>query len=145
MDRYTLYKGKIEEIREVNPKCNIFVCPVLPTRCKQINDRIRIFNNLLLSDLIQCNMNIKFVNGLGEFVDMSTLTLKSVYHQTHKADGTVDSTGLHINRGAGIRLLVNCIKFAIFSCKRGGSKLVSGKSFSNAVKGGPDQPVSSRR
>ena len=26
---YKTYKGKFEEIRKLNPKCNLFVCPVL--------------------------------------------------------------------------------------------------------------------
>ena len=32
LDLYKLYKGKVEKFREFNPKGNIFICPVVPTK-----------------------------------------------------------------------------------------------------------------
>ena len=52
---YKQYKTKVSLIRKYNPKCKIFVCPVLPTKSHAINRRINIFNRFLHDDLIQCS------------------------------------------------------------------------------------------
>ena len=53
---YEKYKGKFEEIRKLNPKCQLFVCPVLPTRDQSINLCIVKFNKLIFSDLAKSNL-----------------------------------------------------------------------------------------
>ena len=69
MNTYQKYKGKLEKIRELNPRCNIFVCPVLPSRSQKINEKIFQFNGLLFDDLVKSSININLVRGLGEFLD----------------------------------------------------------------------------
>ena len=110
MNTYQKYKGKLEQIRELNPHCNIHVCPVLPSRSQTINNRIFQFNRLLFDDLVNCNININLVRGLGEFLDRGNL-LRSALH-----DQRTNEDVLHIN-GQGYRILVRCIKHTIFSSK----------------------------
>ena len=73
---YKKYKGKFEEVRKLNPKCKLFVCPVLPTRDQSINVRIVKFNKLIFSDLAKSNLYVSVVHGFAEFVDRSNGLLK---------------------------------------------------------------------
>ena len=67
------YKGKLEKIRELNPQCNIFFCPVLPSRSQKINEKIFQFIGLLFDDLVKSSININLERGLGEFLDRGNL------------------------------------------------------------------------
>ena len=78
---YQVYKGKFEEIRRLNSKCSIFVCPVLPSRKLEINQRIVQFNKLIFDDLMHSNLDLKVVNGFGAFVDNGGV-LRSALHDT---------------------------------------------------------------
>ena len=106
---YQKYKGKLEKMRELNPRCNIFVCPVLPSRSHNINRKIFQFNRLLFDDLVK-SVNVNLVRGLGEFLDHGNL-LRTKFH-----DQRTNEDVLHIN-DHGYRILVRCIKHAIFSSK----------------------------
>ena len=110
MNTYQKYKGKLEKIRELNPRCNIFVCLVLPSRSQKINEKIFQFNGLLFDDLVKSSININLVRGLGEFLDCGNL-LKNTLH-----DQWTNEDVLHIN-DYGYRILVKCIKHTIFSSK----------------------------
>ena len=107
---YKTYKGKLEEICKRSPKCNIFVCPVLPSRDHKINERIFEFNRLLFDDLVHSNLRISLVRGLNVFLDKH-FCLKAAFH-----DRRTDSDILHIN-GFGYSALVKCIKAAVFGAK----------------------------
>ena len=107
---YQVYKGKLEEIRQLNPRCNIFVCPVLPSRDQSINDKIFEFNRLLFDDLVHSGLRINLVRGLNVFLDKNFL-LKAAFH-----DKRTTSDVLHIN-GYGYSALVKCIKTALFGAK----------------------------
>ena len=120
---YKKYKGKLEEIRKLSPKCNIFVCPVLPSRDHKINDRIFEFNRLLFNDLVHSNLRINLVRGLNVFLDQNYL-LKYAFH-----DKRSDTDVLHINK-FGYSSLVKCIKTALFGAK---SKNQSGRTNSNGA------------
>lgn len=110
MEIYQKYKGKLEEIRRRSPRSNIFVCPVLPSRDHQINERVFEFNRLLFEDLVHSNLRISLVRGLNVFLDKNFL-LKSAFH-----DKRSDSDVLHINN-FGYSSLVRCIKTALFGAK----------------------------
>ena len=69
---YKKYKGKFEEIRKLNPKCKLFVCPVLPTRDQSINARIMQFNRLIFRDLAKSNLDVLVVHGFSDFVTVVT-------------------------------------------------------------------------
>ena len=120
---YKIYKGKLEKIRECNPKGNLFVCPVLPSRDRNINSRIVQFNRYLFNDLAKGDLNVQIVQGFGEFVDRDGF-LKGSLH-----DKRTDSDVLHINEN-GYRILVRQIKSAIFSLKQNKSKSRPGRPYS---------------
>ena len=123
MGTYKKYKGKLEQIRELNPRCNIYVCPVLPSRSHKINERIFEFNRLLFNDLVISNLKISLVRGLGDFLDRGNI-LRSALH-----DQRTNEDVLHIN-DQGYRILVKCIKHAIFSSKS--TKGSTGRTYANA-------------
>ncbi len=127
-ETYRVYKGKLEEIRKLNPRANLFVCPVLPTRDGDINKNIFKFNMLLRTDLTRCALKVKVVNGLLSFVDNQGL-LKTSLH-----DARTESDVLHIN-DAGYCMLVRHIKAAIFGNKFG-SKVHSSRPYSSAASDG---------
>ncbi len=131
-ETYRMYKGKLEEIQRLNPRANFFVCPVLPTRDRSINNRIFKFNRLLRSDLTRCTLKVKIVNGLGSFVDNQGL-LKINLH-----DARTESDVLHIN-DAGYSMLVGHVKAAIFGNKFS-SKVHSSKPYSRALSDGLPHP-----
>ena len=110
MNTYQTYKGKLEKMRELNPRCNIYVCPVLPSRSHKINEKIFQFNGLLFDDLVKSSINVNLVRGLGEFLDRGNL-LKTKLH-----DQRTNEHVLHINDHS-YRILVKCIKHTIFSSK----------------------------
>ena len=126
---YRRYKGKFEELRKSSPKCRLFVCPVLPTRSHDINNRVKKFNRFLFSDLAKSNINVTIVQGFADFVDHSNGLLKqSLFDKRNENDV------LHIN-GSGYRILVRCIKSAIFSSRNSqGSRLINRPAYSYAVR-----------
>ena len=125
---YRRYKGKFEEIRKINPKCRLFACPVLPTRDHVINNRVKQFNKLIFNDLAKSNCNVTVVHGFSDFVDHSTGLLRhSLFDKRSENDV------LHIN-DSGYRILVRCIKSAIFSAKSNqGNRLINHPSYSHVV------------
>ena len=126
---YKKYKGKFEEIRKLNPKFQLFVCPVLPTRDQSINLCIVKFNKLIFSDLAKSNLNVYVVHGFSEFVNRSNGPLK----QTHFEQRSENDV-LHINDN-GYRLLVRCIKSAIFTSRsQQGERLVGRPTYSQVVR-----------
>ncbi len=129
---YKVYKGKIEDIRKLNPRCNIFICPVLPSRSHIINKKILDFNRFLRSDLTKSELNVHIVDGFSQFVDREGL-LKSVFH-----DKRSQADDLHIN-DKGYCILVRCIKDAIFRNKLG-SKVHSSRLYSRALSDGLPGP-----
>ena len=58
-DFYQKYKAKLEQMIELNPRCNIYVCPVLPSRSHNINQNIFQLHRLLLDDLAGVNDLVK--------------------------------------------------------------------------------------
>ena len=134
LETYKTYKGKFVEIRKLNPKCNLFVCPVLPSRSRDINAKIVQFNKLLFSDLVQSNLKVNIVHGFGAFVDKVGI-LKDALHDKRTTEDV-----LHINE-TGYKILVKCIKTAIFDVKKTKSKFTTGRLYSNVTRGGPPNPV----
>ena len=128
LETYKTYKGKFEEIRKLNPKCNLFVCPVLPSRSRDINAKIVKFNKLLFSNLVQSNLKVNIVHGFGAFVDKIGI-LKDVLHDKRSTEDV-----LHINE-TGYKILVKCIKTAIFDVKKAKSKFTTGRLYSNVTRG----------
>ena len=127
---YRHYKGKLEQIRSLNPKCNLFVCPVLPTRCPDKNRKVKLFNDLIFSDLVQTNINVNLVEGFGYFYDRGNGLLREDLH-----DRRTDTDVLHIN-GKGYSILVRNIKTSIFRCKNQRGHRVGDRGHINTARGG---------
>lgn len=126
---YQAYKGKIEQIREMNKKCSLLVCPVLPSRDRSLNCKINDFNWYLINDLQHSdNLQAHIIQGFEEFADQSGV-LKSYLHDRRTPNDT-----LHIN-SKGYSILVKLIKQAIFKVKgiRNKNRSTTGRSFAHAV------------
>ena len=108
---YKKYKGKFGNMRKINPKFSIFVCPVHKTRYTSINDRVRKLNELIHNYLLKAGLKIYFVERFYSFVDYSSGLLKESFF-----DKWFETAVLHIN-DAGYCILVSCIKRAIRSSK----------------------------
>lgn len=123
---YKTLKGKVEQIRELNPKGNIFVCPVLPSRDKTLNGRINNFNHYIIHDLQRSDLKVNIVMGFQEFADYRGF-LKENMHDKRNATDT-----LHIN-DKGYCVLVKLIKQAIFGIKKNKLRVTAGRSFANVI------------
>ena len=125
---YSMYKGKILEIKKLNKSCNIFVVPVLPTKLINVNRKVTDFNGLIFRDLSQSCDSVSFVD-VSQFVDRRNgLLLESLSRSSEDA--------LHIS-SAGVGILVRLIKTCIFQRKRS-SKIRGSRSFSSIVSDRPD-------
>ena len=124
---YQCFKGKIEEIKEINKSCKIFVCPVLPSRDKNLNREINAYNKYLFSDLVHSHLSVNIVQGFDEFADYYGF-LKPALHDERNHNDV-----LHIN-GQGYCILVRLLKHAIFSVKT--NKGVTSRLFSHVVRPG---------
>ena len=132
-DLYKSYKLKIIQMRHLNPKAKILVCPVLPTKSSVINKRIFKFNNYICNDLMQSDLKILFVEGFIDFLDKQSHLLRN-----DLAVGDANDI-LHINHTKGVRLLVKLIKQTIFNAKK--SKTVDMRTYANVTRGGPANPI----
>ncbi len=124
----TLYKRKLEQIRHLNPKCKLFIVPVIPSRASKNTRKIGYFNHLIRNELVQYFPRLYVVSGTDELYDeQGTLA--------HKFDAN-DRTGLHLN-WKGVSVVVQRIKQCIFQVKKG-SRLQSNRLYSRAlITGGP--------
>ena len=134
---YKTYKGKFEEIRRIHPRCRLYVCPILPTRNTEVNSRVMKFNYYIRNDLLQSGLQVHFVEGFRQFVDMSNGLLKESLF-----DKRSDTDFLHIN-DAGYCILVSCIKATIYSSKEkmAQKRQVGRRSYSNVARNGLSRPV----
>ena len=60
------FKHKIDRIIELNPKVNVFIVPLLPTRSVTFNKSVRVFNNLIQSKIIECNYRCMVIDDIKE-------------------------------------------------------------------------------
>ena len=116
----------------INPRVNVFVCPLLPTRLFSGIDKINDFNSLIFNDLQFNNYNISIIEGFIDFVGEAHL-LDPKYS---RGEGDY----LHLN-GYGIKILANKIKTHIFNRKRGHSRTVAPElAYAKVVQRSPHSP-----
>ena len=135
---YNLYQSKVAEIRSLNPKCRIFVCPILPTKNHDLNRGALYFNKLIFEDLIKRDLNVQCVWGFDDFLDgdgsgLLSRNLSKEYNRHNQPDI------LHLNL-SGIRRLAGLIKQSVFSRFKGG-KVSERKAGSSRVNGRPYSEV----
>ena len=121
---YYEFKDNLFQIRKFNPKANIFVCPLLPTKSYSINRKVAMFNSLIVKDLLESDLGVTWISGANDFVGITG-------YLSEKLSFVGDQ--LHLNY-PGATILASMIKRAIYYRK--GSGLVSGVSY-GAVAGGP--------
>ena len=144
---YCTLKSKIKQIHKLSPKCNIFVCRLLPTKDRTLNEKVKSFNRLIYTDLLRTCSGVQVVGGFEKFAD----------HREMLADGlskTFDRQGypdlLHLNK-FGVRILASLIKHSIFFRLHGGidkrrrSGRLDGRLYSDAARNGPWNPPAPRR
>ena len=119
-------RDKLRAIRKLNPRCRLFVVPVLPSRNAAHVDRIRYFNRLICHELVQHLPRLFIVKNIHLFAEPRTGVLSRQYDITH------DRTGLHLNE-LGVRYLVSEIKECVFGAKKAGNRVHSNRLFSSAV------------
>ena len=109
---YQLYVSKIKEIRHINPKCKIYVCPILPTKNFELNQCALYFNNLIFTDLVEKDLGVQYVKGFNSFLerDHSGLLAQDLSRELDK-QGRQDF--LHLNL-SGTRMLARYIKQCVF-------------------------------
>ena len=125
-----LYRDKMQQIREFNPLCKLYVVPVIPSKSDTTNTNVGYFNNLVVNELVQHFSKLYIVWGTDQFVDNMTGRLSSRFNSAS------DSSGLHLNKVGMIRL-VRMIKDSIFDSKKFGSKVHSSRLYSSALRDGP--------
>ena len=126
------YRDKITEIRRLNKNCNIHIVPVIPTRSKNVNDKVRKFNEIVVYELVKYFPKLFIVGGTQEYADYNGFL-------SYKFAKNPDRSGLHLNK-FGISHLVRNIKHSIFEAKNRGSVVHSHRSFSDSVKFGMNFP-----
>jgi hypothetical protein len=102
---YVKFKHKIEQIRSLNKRCNIFVCPILPTKSEFYNRKATMFNRFLFDDLFSSSCGVMPVMGFDDFLDERTLLLSERL--------SFQGDALHLNVAGG-RILARHIKRAMF-------------------------------
>jgi hypothetical protein len=123
---YQVYKSKILDIQKLHPTCKLYICPVLPCKRQDVNNKIRVFNTFIFDDLIQTTFGVAVVQGFDQFLARNQeWSLSDALYKP-------DPTGLHIN-GGGTRLLVMLIKQCMYASKFDKGRISSNKTYRNAL------------
>ena len=137
---YIDFKTKISDIIQLNKRARIYISCLLPTKCQDINKKVKTFNSLLVNDLPLSFEYIKVVNHWQRFSGVSGLLTPGLSREFN-SHGEPDQ--LHLN-DSGLRLFSVVIKNALFLRKKsqergtgggagGGSVQQDSGSYSDAV------------
>ena len=138
-DCYANFRTKVEQIRQLNPKCNILICRLLPTKAPHLNSKVITFNRLIYNDLLRVCSSVQVVDGFIVFADNNELLAG---HLSKAVDKHGNPDLLHLNR-SGVRILAGLIKRCIFSRLHGGrdrrrqTSRVDGRLYSSVTRGMP--------
>ena len=139
-DLGNLLIDKIKQIKQLNPKCYVSVCPLLPTKSRDLNQKVNFFNYVLASNIASMGPGVQCVEGFHGFAEHDG-TLVGRLSKTLDRHGGLDV--LHLNP-FGARVLAGLIKRCIFfrlnrgvDRRRGPSNRVNGRPFSSVSSGPP--------
>ena len=139
-DLGNLLIDKIKQIKQLNPKCYVSVCPLLPTKSRDLNQKVNFFNYVLASNIASMGPGVQCVEGFHGFAEHDG-TLVGRLSKTLDRHGGLDM--LHLNP-FGARVLAGLIKRCIFfrlnrgvDRRRGPSNRVNGRPFSSVSSGPP--------
>ena len=131
---------KIKQIKQLNKKCSMHVCPLLPTKDFTLNKRVNYFNFLLFKDLASLKFDVQCVQGFQGFAEHDG---KLVRQLSKTLDKHNNPDMLHLNQ-YGARVLAGFIKRSIFlrlnrgvDKRKGPSSRVNGRPFSSVSSGPP--------
>lgn len=130
---YESFKSKVESICLHNRRAKILICPILPTKCPQLNMKATYFNHLIFSDSVRTNYRASVVHGFDSFVGPDCLLSRdlSVPHVNDM---------LHLNF-SGVKYLASCVKTSIFQRVKVGKKVYSNRTYSDAAGQGLRPPA----
>ena len=123
---YFRLKLKINQIQQLNRKANVYICFILPTKLRWLNQRGVEFNRLIKEDLLPFNLGVTCVDGFAQFLDQRLLLSERL---ARNVDRYGDPDTLHLN-GRGTGLLVTLIKTSINSRTHGGLHRPNRRRFS---------------
>ena len=137
--------NKVKQIKQLNSKCFVYVCPLLPTKIADLNQRVNCFNLILFNSLASMGPGVQCVQGFQGFAEHDGMLV----HQLSKTlDRYNQPDTLHLNE-SGVRVLAGLIKRAIFSRlhkgvdrRSGPANRVNGRPFSSLFRGPPAPPAS---
>ena len=66
---FKCFVNKINDIQAANKKAHVYVCPLLPTKCSDLNRRVSFFNHLIYTELLPFNFGVTLVGGFGCLID----------------------------------------------------------------------------
>ena len=66
---FNCFVNKINNIQAANKKAHVYVCPLLPTKCTDLNRRVNFFNHLIFTELLPLNFGVTLVSGFGCLID----------------------------------------------------------------------------
>ena len=128
--------NKIISIQKINPKCHIFICPVLPTKLEELNRKGKCFNSLIMNELIPSNFGVSFVDGFHNFLDENGLLSRPLSRELNRWKRP---DFLHLNL-RGLAKLGSLIKNTVLLRKSGGidrrkRTRVDGSTYSDVAAG----------
>lgn len=135
---YNFLVFKINAIEHVNPRANIFICPILPTKSGVYNKKALYFINLIRTELLQSNFGVTFVNGFDSFLGENGLLCQNLSRELDKYQ-RLDY--LHLN-WKGVAQLGRLIRDTVLLRAHGGvdrrkrsSRVVDGRSYRDVTAG----------
>ena len=142
---YIDLKSKISDMIQINKRMRLYVSCLLPTKCPDINKKVKIFNSLLINDLPLSFKYIRVINHWTRFSSVAGLLTPGLSREFN-SQGQTDK--LHLN-DSGLRLFSSVLKNALFLRKKsqergtgggaGSSVQQDSRTYSNAVIGGRGQ------
>ena len=131
---------KVKQIKQLNEKCFVYVCPLLPTKDADLNLRVNYFNTLLMSSLSSMSPGVQIVHGFQGFADHAGMLCQQLSKTFDRND---NPDVLHLNE-MGARILASFIKRAIFhrinkgvDKRKGPVNRVNGRSYSSVSRTAP--------
>ena len=107
---------KIDQIHLVNKLANIFVCPVLPTKCLEYNRKAIFFNSMIFNELVSSRCHVSAVDGFNGFLDENMMLRRDLSRHLNR-QGNPDY--LHLN-WRGSAFLASLIKTCVILRVNGG-------------------------
>lgn len=115
---FSLLEFRIEQIQQLNPNAQIFLCPLLPTKIADLNRKVLYFIDLIREQLLPKNFGVQLVNGFNDFLDNNTGLLCQTLSRELDKFGRPDF--LHLNR-RGVAKLAILIRNTVLLRMSGGT------------------------